>query len=67
MSEILKAAGTSLERVVKINIFTSDFSKMAEFNSVFNDYFPQKPPRTSVQVTKLPLDVSFEVDIVAIV
>lgn len=47
-------------------VFVTDFSQLPEFNAVYNDYFPHKPPRTSVEVSRLPLDVSVEVDVVAV-
>ncbi|KZF21336.1 L-PSP endoribonuclease family protein-like protein [Xylona heveae TC161] len=67
--EILKEAGSSLDKAVKItacSVYTSDFSALPEFNEVYNSYFPQKPPRTSVEVSKLPLGVKFEMDVIAV-
>ncbi|KAK6219056.1 hypothetical protein LQW54_002558 [Pestalotiopsis sp. IQ-011] len=67
ISEILKEAHSSLEKVVKVTVYVSDFSILPEFNSVYNDYFPQKPPRTSMEVSRLPLDVQIEVDVNAVI
>ncbi|KAI1441976.1 endoribonuclease L-PSP [Annulohypoxylon stygium] len=67
MNEILKAANSSLEKVVKVTVYVSDFSILPEFNDVYNQYFPQKPPRTSMEVSKLPLGALIEVDVVAVI
>jgi 2-iminobutanoate/2-iminopropanoate deaminase len=48
-------------------VYVNDFSILPEFNTVYNDYFPQKPPRTSMEVSRLPLDVQIEVDVIAII
>ncbi|KAJ5718838.1 L-PSP endoribonuclease family protein-like protein [Penicillium malachiteum] len=66
IDEILKAAGSDLKRTVKVTVFVTDFDQLPEFNAVYNTYFPHKPPRTSVEVSRLPLDVTAEVDIIAV-
>ncbi|KAM0814707.1 putative L-PSP endoribonuclease family protein-like protein [Seiridium cardinale] len=66
-NEILKAANSSLEKVVKVTVYVTDFSILPEFNKVYNEYFPQKPPRTSMEVSKLPLDVQVELDVIAVI
>ncbi|KAL2830431.1 Endoribonuclease L-PSP/chorismate mutase-like protein [Aspergillus pseudoustus] len=66
-SKILQAAGSSLEKTVKVTVFATDFSKLPEFNSVYNTYFPQKPPRSAAEVSRLPLDVEVMMEVVALV
>jgi enamine deaminase RidA (YjgF/YER057c/UK114 family) len=34
---------------------------------VYNEYFTARPPRTSLEVRRLPLNVSLEVDIIAVI
>jgi enamine deaminase RidA (YjgF/YER057c/UK114 family) len=36
------------------------------FNNVYNAYFPQAPPRTSVEVSKLPPGLAIEMDVIAV-
>ena len=48
---ILKAAGSSLEQVVKTTVFISDFGDFEEMNRVYARFFPKdQPARTTVQV-----------------
>jgi enamine deaminase RidA (YjgF/YER057c/UK114 family) len=48
-------------------VYVNDFSILPEFNKVYNGYFPHKPPRTLMEVSKLPLDVAIEMDVTAII
>jgi 2-iminobutanoate/2-iminopropanoate deaminase len=51
METILKAAGSSLEQVVKTTVFISDFGDFEEMNRVYARFFPKdQPARTTVQV-----------------
>ena len=51
MDTILKAAGSSLEQVVKATVFISDFGDFEEMNRVYARFFPKdQPARTTVQV-----------------
>ncbi|KAL3454093.1 Endoribonuclease L-PSP/chorismate mutase-like protein [Aspergillus insuetus] len=65
-SEILQAAGSSLEQTVKATVFVTDFSKLPEFNTVYNTYFPHKPPRSAMEVSRLPLDVEVMMEVVVL-
>lgn len=48
---ILKAAGSSLEQIVKTTVFISDFRDFEEMNKVYARFFPKdQPARTTVQV-----------------
>ncbi|KAH8674259.1 endoribonuclease L-PSP [Xylariales sp. PMI_506] len=64
---ILEAGGSSKEKVVKVVVYVTDMSKLPEFNEVYNTYFPHKPPRTSMEVSKLPVGAAVEVDVIAII
>ena len=51
METVLKAAGSSLEQVVKTTVFISDFGDFEEMNKVYARFFPKdQPARTTVQV-----------------
>jgi 2-iminobutanoate/2-iminopropanoate deaminase len=67
VSAILAAAGTSLERVVRAGVFLMDMGDFAAMNAVYGRFFPSSPPaRTTVQVARLPLGASVEIDVVAL-
>jgi 2-iminobutanoate/2-iminopropanoate deaminase len=51
MTDILKAAGSSLEQVVKTTVFIADFKDFDEMNKVYTRFFPtNQPARSTVQV-----------------
>ena len=64
MSNILKAAGSSMEHVVKTTVFISDFGDFDEMNKIYSKYFQtNQPARSTVQVI---LYNGFKVEIEAI-
>ncbi len=65
IGEILKAAGTDFEHVVKTTCFLAEMGDFAAFNGVYEKYFTSKPARSCVAVKKLPKDVLCEVEITA--
>lgn len=65
ISAVLKAAGTSFEKVVKTTCFIADMSDFAAFNAVYEKYFVSKPARSCVAVKQLPKNVLCEVEILA--
>ncbi len=65
IGEILKAAGTDFEHVVKTTCFLAEMGDFAAFNGVYEKYFTSKPARSCVAVKKLPKDVLCEVEIIA--
>ena len=67
LSAILKAAGTSLERVVKTTVYLKDMSQFQDMNEVYAEYFKTAPPaRATVEVARLPKDVLVEIDLIAL-
>jgi 2-iminobutanoate/2-iminopropanoate deaminase len=68
LSEVLHAAGSSLERVVKTTVFLADLNDFAEMNEVYGSFLGDNPPaRSTVEVRRLPRDVRIEVDAIAFV
>jgi len=68
LSEVLKAAGTGLDSVVKTTVFLADMNDFAEMNEVYGRYFSEnKPARATVQAARLPRDAKVEIDCIAIV
>jgi 2-iminobutanoate/2-iminopropanoate deaminase len=67
LSGILKAAGSSLEQVVKAGVFLKNMSDFAAMNEVYGRYFTQSAPaRSTVEVARLPKDVLVEIDVIAL-
>ncbi|HEY0079405.1 MAG TPA: RidA family protein [Pyrinomonadaceae bacterium] len=68
LSAVLKAAGTSLEQVVKTTVFLADMSDFAAMNEVYARYFEfESPARSTVQAARLPRDARVEIDAIALV
>lgn len=68
LSEVLKAAGSSLDNVVKTTVFLADMNDFAVVNEVYGRYFTDnKPARATVQAARLPRDARVEIDCIAIV
>ncbi|MBK7393566.1 MAG: RidA family protein [Chloracidobacterium sp.] len=68
LSEVLRAAGTSLDSVVKTTVFLADMNDFAEMNEVYSQFFSDnKPARATVQAARLPRDAKVEIDCIAVV
>jgi 2-iminobutanoate/2-iminopropanoate deaminase len=64
---VLRAAGSSLNRVVKMTVFMTDLGDFQAMNGVYAEFFPADPPaRSAVQVVALPLGVQIEMEAVAL-
>ena len=68
LQAVLESAGSSLQKVVKANVFLKDMNDFAVVNEIYASYFgDHKPARSTVQVARLPKDVAIEIDLVAYV
>jgi 2-iminobutanoate/2-iminopropanoate deaminase len=66
LASLLKADGLTLDNIVKTTVFLKDLNDFSEMNRVYGTYFTGvKPARSTLQVAKLPLDVSIEIEAVA--
>ena len=64
---VLRAAGSSLDRVIKMTVFMTDLADFQAMNGVYAEFFPSNPPaRSAVQVVALPLGVQIEMEAVAL-
>jgi 2-iminobutanoate/2-iminopropanoate deaminase len=63
---IVSAAGCSMSQVVKTTIYLKSMADFNAVNEVYGGYFSSNPPaRATVEVSRLPKDVSVEMDFVA--
>lgn len=68
LTEVLKAAGSDLNGVVKTTVFLADMSDFTAMNEVYGRYFDEnKPARATVQAARLPRDAKVEIDCIAVV
>ena len=67
LSEVLRAAGSSLDAVVKTTVFLADMNDFAEMNEVYGRFFSEnKPARATVQAARLPRDARVEIECIAL-
>ena len=67
LKEVLKAAGTSMQNVVKVNIYISDWKDFPTLNQIWIEYFgtDNPPARTTVQVAGFIGGIKVEIELVA--
>jgi len=67
LTAILEAAGSSIDKVVKVNVFLSDMADFAKMNEVYTTYWGDvKPCRTCVAVKTLPHNTDVEIECTAV-
>jgi len=68
LKAVLEACGASLGSVLKTTVFLKDMGDFPKMNEVYMRYFAgNAPARSTVQVARLPRDVSVEIDVIAAV
>ena len=67
LGAVLVAGGSSYQQAVKTTCFLANMEDFAEFNSVYGEYFTEKPARSCVAVKNLPKNVLCEVEVIAVV
>ncbi|MDF2855330.1 MAG: RidA family protein [Neobacillus sp.] len=68
LKAVLKAAGATLETVVKTTVFIKNMDEFSDVNEVYGEYFSEhKPARSCVEVARLPKDVQVEIEVIALV
>ncbi len=66
LDAILKEAGSSLANVLKTTVYLKDMGEFPVMNQVYGEFFGESlPARATVEVSRLPKDVSVEIDAVA--
>ncbi len=66
LAAVLEAAGASLGQVLKTTVYLRDLNDFGKMNEVYARFFSEQPPaRATVQVARLPRDVSVEIEAVA--
>jgi len=63
---ILQAAGSSLDHVVKCNVYLRDINDFAAMNAVYEGVFSAPfPARTTIQAGALPGGIAVEIECIA--
>lgn len=68
LRQVLLAAGSRLERVLKTTVFLRDMADFPKMNAIYATYFSENPPaRSTVAVAALPRGAAVEIECVALV
>lgn len=63
LAAVANAAGGTLNHIVKLTIFLTDFNLFADLNTVMSELFLEPyPARSTVQVSRLPKDARIEIE-----
>jgi len=64
---VLEAAGTGLDRTVKMTVFMTNLGDFKRMNAVYAEFFPEAPPaRSAFEVSALPLGADIEIEAIAL-
>ena len=67
MKNLVEAAGSSMDKVVKTTVFIKEMNDFGAINEVYAEFFPEPyPARSCVEVARLPKDVMLEIEVIAI-
>ena len=63
---VLGEMGATMNDVLKTTVYLTDIGEFGEVNKLYAEYFgPDYPARTCVEVSRLPLGLSIEVECIA--
>ena len=66
VKNVLEAAGSSLDHVLKTTVFLRDMADFAKMNAIYAEFFTANfPARSTVQVAALPKGGAVEIDTIA--
>ena len=67
VKNLLEAAGTSVDQVVKTSVFIKNMDDFATINGIYAKYFAKDcTARSCVEVARLPKDVLLEMEAIAV-
>jgi 2-iminobutanoate/2-iminopropanoate deaminase len=65
---VLEQAGSGLDKVVKTTVFLKNFRDFPKMNAVYASVFgSHRPARSTVEVSRLPMDALVEIECVAVI
>jgi len=66
MKGILEAGGSTIEKVLKLDVYLTDMGLFPEINSLLAEVFPEDPPaRVTICVLSLPMGARIEMAAIA--
>ncbi|KAN0100588.1 Endoribonuclease L-PSP/chorismate mutase-like protein [Tylopilus felleus] len=66
LTDVLNAADSSWDKVVKVNIYLKDMDDFDRVNEAYMQFVPEpRPARTCIQAGRLPNDFDVEIEAIA--
>lgn len=62
---VLEHHNSSLDKVLKCTVILRHIDDFATFNEIYEEYFPNKPARTTFAASGLAVNASIEIDVIA--
>ena len=63
LQAVCEAAGTSLQRALRLTVYMTDLGEFAAVNDVYASFFSEEPPaRVAIGVAALPKGAQVEID-----
>jgi len=67
LKAVVEASGSSVDKIVKTTVFLKNMDDFQRMNAVYAEFFgSHKPARSAVEVARLPLNVIFEIECIAL-
>jgi enamine deaminase RidA (YjgF/YER057c/UK114 family) len=66
LSAVLTEAGSSIDKIVKTQVFLTDVKDFEEMNAEYEKWIEHKPARSCVVVKQLPKGADIEIECVAL-
>ncbi|KAJ3146394.1 hypothetical protein HDU89_006260 [Geranomyces variabilis] len=68
LEAVLKASGSSLDKVIKTTVFLKNMDDFKEMNGAYAEVFGDaRPARSTVEVSRLPADANVEIEAIGLV
>lgn len=67
LKAVVEASSSSMESVVKVTIYLANIQDFPKVNTIYAEYFTNKPARATVEVSHLPKGARIEMDCIAVV
>lgn len=67
IKNLLEAAGSSMDKVLKTTVFIKNMDDFGKMNGIYAEFFTEGayPSRSAVEVARLPKDVLVEIETIA--
>lgn len=62
LGRVVRAAGGSMDRVVRVTVFLGSADDFAAMNELFAEFFPSAPPARATPIVRLPRDLRISID-----